>query len=116
MDDDIDRYPLISRGEGKPPPDAAAVAFGRVLPPSPDEFSSPDEFFDFLEEVDRIQVWGKKRKPPGPVPTVDREGTKQVGLRLPGADYARLAEFGKEFGVAPATMARILVVRAMRPD
>lgn len=36
------------------------------------------------------------------------------GLRLPMADFDRLAEFGRAYGVAPATMARILVVRALR--
>ena len=44
----------------------------------------------------------------------DGRGSRQVGLRLPEAEFRRLRDLADEYGVAPATMARMLVVGAVR--
>jgi hypothetical protein len=41
-------------------------------------------------------------------------GSRQVGLRLPEADFRQLRELGETYGLAPATLARMIVVRAVR--
>jgi len=83
-----------------------------------------DTDFESIEEylIHREDEWRRrnglkslKAEPPRPS-TLDQKGGRQVGLRLPGEDYERLAELSERNGVAPATMARILVVRALRAD
>lgn len=81
------------------------------------DFESIDEYLIHLEDQWRKRNGLKPLKAEGArPPTLDQKGGRQVGLRLPGEEYERLAELSERNGVAPATMARILVVRALRAD
>lgn len=84
--------------------------------PSLAEFDSEDAYWAYIEEVSRRNN-ALPRSPASDPPRVrprDRRGSVQVGLRLPLTDFERLEELGAAYGVAPATMARMLVVRAVR--
>ena len=74
---------------------------------------------EYLEDID--DRWREANGLPplpslehGRPPTLDAKGARQVGLRLPGRDYELLLELSDQHGVAPATMARVIVVRAVR--
>jgi hypothetical protein len=79
-------------------------------------FESIDDYIDYIEELERE----RKGLPPlfpdrlRQVPPCDGLGSRQVGLRLPEADFRRLRELGDTYGVTPATLARMIVVRAVR--
>jgi hypothetical protein len=79
-------------------------------------FDSIDDYLDHKEEL-----WRKEHGIPPPLPAGlrsvgphDGHGSRQVGLRLPELDFRRLSEIGDEYGLAPATLARLIVVRAVR--
>jgi hypothetical protein len=84
--------------------------------PGPDQFDSTEDYLEFADAIAQLHSGLPPRLPKGlqEVRPSRRAGGVQVGLRLPMADFDRLAEFGRAYGVAPATMARILVVRALR--
>ncbi len=79
-------------------------------------FESLDDYLEHLEDLWRRQNGLPPLMPAGlkPVRPRDGFGSRQVGLRLPEADFRRLGDLSDEYGVAPATMARMIVVGALR--
>jgi hypothetical protein len=78
-----------------------------------------DEYLEALDESNRRNNGLPPKRPALPeglrrTHTSDRSGTRQVGLRLPGEDFESLVEMGQRYGLAPASLARMLVVRAVR--
>jgi hypothetical protein len=132
--DDIDRYQVISGDQngaddpsglsdsagahdGGEAPDPDRFRYGVDPFPKLDQFESIAAYIEFAEAVrQRIGGLPVKRAPSRSTRarTADEHGSTQVGLRLPAGDYERLVELGRENGVAPATMARVLVVRGIR--
>jgi hypothetical protein len=87
--------------------------------PLPEDFETLDEYFDKVEEITRRNSGlGPKRKkrPPGlgRVPTSDSGGMRQVGLRLPSGEFDDLKKLSRDYGLRPASLARMLVVRGLR--
>jgi hypothetical protein len=106
---DIPGYPDDSGG-------AAAADSDRYPLFKDSGFESIDDYLDYIEERERERaglppLFPDHLKPVGPH---DGHGSRQVGLRLPEIDFRRLCELGDEYGVAPATLARMIVVRAVR--
>jgi hypothetical protein len=92
---DIDRYPLFADSG----------------------FESIDDYLDWIEDRERKRaglppLYPDHVKPVGPNDGHGR--SRQVGLRLPESDFRRLRELGDQYGVAPGTLARMIVVRAVR--
>jgi hypothetical protein len=97
-------------------------------------FASMDAYLDHVDaESRRNNGLPPRREPPSPAlgelaSTRARSGprsishrdasgeTRQVGLRLAPADYERLLELARSYAMAPATMARMLVVRSVRAE
>ncbi len=83
--------------------------------PEAEEFSSVEAYVHFAEAISRLnhnlplETLGSTGSR-----TTDRVGLRQVGPRLPSEDYDRLRKVATHYGVAPATMARIFVVRMVR--
>jgi hypothetical protein len=96
----------------------------------PSEFDSTE---DWLKYIDALTRWTNYLPPPrrlpkgdeftGTVPAADaprsRHGrsslkSRHVGIRLTERDFAELDGFARAHGVPPGTMARILIVRAIR--
>lgn len=87
--------------------------------PLPSDFETMDQYWEALEKVNRRNNGLAPSAPRLPndlnrVHAADELGGRQVGLRLPALDYERLQELSARYGVPPATMARMLVVRALR--
>lgn len=103
--------------DGHPATRVSQEEFQRDMPLFQDSgFESIEEYLEYLEDEWR-KVNGLEPLPSAELtrqPTPDEKGAKQVGLRLPGRDYELLLELCDRYGVPPATMARILVVRAVR--
>jgi hypothetical protein len=82
--------------------------------------------------VEALDRWKAGRPPKRPLPSGDRlaEGvpaanapgspppgprrSRHVGFRLAQADFERLSQMARAHAVAPGTMARMLIVRAVR--
>jgi hypothetical protein len=96
----------------------------------PREFESFDDFLIHLEAVSR---WNNRLPPPRPMPKDEELGDiapvvrlrqperrfkpakpRHVGLRLTEEDFSLLREMALAHSVRPGTMARMLVVRAVR--
>ena len=79
-------------------------------------FESLDDYLDFIEDVQRDRRGLPPRLPKGlrQVQPHDGHGSRQVGLRLPETEFRQLQELGDTYGLAPATLARMIVVRAVR--
>jgi hypothetical protein len=81
-------------------------------------FDSIEEYLDHLDDLSRARL-GLPALYPRQLPPVspqDGRGSRQVGLRLPEADHRQLRELADEHGLAPATLARMIVVRAVRAN
>ena len=97
---------------------------------SPSDFDSMDDFWVFMDAVTRRN---NGLPPPRPLGGIDNAGgsvptsrppkrasrfkpTKSwhLGLRLTETDHGMLCELARAHGVRPGTMARMLVVRAVR--
>jgi len=82
-----------------------------------EEFESSDAFFDYIEEVNRYNNGLPPRKRArAPAASSAKGEYRQVGVKLDPDDYERLAAAAKEHGVSATTLARILVVAAVRGD
>jgi hypothetical protein len=80
-------------------------------------FESLDDYLDHIEATQRERQGLTPRLPSGlrQVGPYDGNGaSRQVGLRLPESDFRQLRELGDTYGLAPATLARMIVVRAVR--
>lgn len=89
-------------------------------------FNSLDEFIAHIEE-ERRRIQGDYFERPPKLPAAphlpgretgelaavkrERSGVRQVGIKLREADYEMLAEAAALYGVAPSTLARMLVRR-----
>jgi hypothetical protein len=97
---------------------------------SPSEFDSMDDFWKFKDAIIR---WNSGLPPLRQMPDEDQRApfvpvakapkpasrfkptkSRHVGLRLTETDYAMLCELARAHGVRPGTMARMLVIRAVR--
>jgi hypothetical protein len=75
-----------------------------------------DDYIDFIDEISRRNN-GPLNRPPGAprkMAPADGGGSVQVGLRIPTAEFDQLSELSRIYGVRPATMARMLVLSAVR--
>jgi hypothetical protein len=80
-------------------------------------FESLDDYLDHIEDVQRDRQGLPPRLPVDlrQVQPHDARGrSRQVGLRLPETEFRQLRELGDTYGLAPATLARMIVVRAVR--
>jgi hypothetical protein len=120
---DIPGYPSVSEGDSDadsaryPSSKPGVVGMPKGAPLFQDSgFESIEDYLDHLDHLWRRQNGLPPVTPPGlkPVHLRDGHGSRQVGLRLPETDYRRLLELGDEYGVAPATMARMIVVGVLR--
>ena len=96
----------------------------------PDEFESME---DFLAHVDAVSRWNNGLPPPRRIPKEDEllpvapvavpphqasrhkpSKRRHLGMRLTEADFELLDQLARAHSVRPGTMARMLVVRAVR--
>ena len=81
------------------------------------EFGSVEEYFDYLEEVNRYN----NNLPPrneerehAPRTTASVAEYRQLGLKLAVPDYERLAAAAKARRLRPTTLARVLVIAGLK--
>ena len=106
-----------SRGDRRPAVPPKFVRDGLQIWPlrGRSEFESDDEFWDYIDEVNRYNngLPPKVAEQDPPPRTTARGGCRQLGLKLALPDYELLEAMAEARRLKPTTLARTLLVRAL---
>jgi hypothetical protein len=122
-----DGYPACTDGHLVSDEGPGADPWADLFAWTSEEYPSTEAFIDrILEERAKLQGEPIDRRPPPTLPAPSPPGAeladlprpqgrpsaaRQVGIKLTHADYELLAEAAELYGVAPSTLARMLVRR-----